>query len=110
MAYCTPEDTAYLAERGFALAKDGQAFHRSNDAPDSPCSDYVDAILPCWEGRRHHNDLDVPPGDGVFWQAVRAFSDSDKQLQLIVGFNDQQPTPISAYVTAEVRGWKREQV
>lgn len=101
MAYCTPEDAAYLLERGFKLSKDGQQFSRGAD-------EHADAILPCWEGKKHMNDLVVPPGDRVFWQAVRVFADSDKLLQLVVGLDDQQATPISAYVTAEIREWKRQ--
>ncbi len=101
MAYCTPEDAAYLLERGFKLSRDGQQFSRSAD-------EHMDAILPCWEGKKHIKDMDVPPGERVFWQVVRMFVDQNRLMQLVVGLDDQQATPISAYVTAEVREWKRQ--
>lgn len=99
MAYCTPEDTAYLAERGFVLSQDGQAFNKW-------VGNIVYIIMPVWPAMKV-NQLDTPDASMVVWVAQAGYGEGIG-LVAVVSFHDQQPTPISAFVTAEIRGWKRE--
>uniref|UniRef100_A0A6M3X719 Uncharacterized protein n=1 Tax=viral metagenome TaxID=1070528 RepID=A0A6M3X719_9ZZZZ len=100
MAYCTPEDTEYLLSQGFTVGSDGSSFGRVVEP-------WYQSIQPVWE-RMKPGMVDVPPADGVFWGAYSVSKDRHNSLELVVQLSDRQPTPISCFVTAEVRGWRRE--
>ena len=98
MTYASEEDHAYLAERGFTRRDDLNGYTKLYGGN-------MFTILATWEDRKR-GSLDVPPSEDVFW--VVTVSDGSVGLLPVVRFADRQPTPVTAYVTAEVRGWKPE--
>lgn len=102
MTYASEEDHAYLAERGFTRRDDLNGYTKLQDG-------IMLTILATWKDRKR-GSLDVPPSEDVFWAATASpiGSDGVPGLLPVVRFSDRQPTPITAYVTAEVRGWKPE--
>jgi len=101
MAYCTPEDTEYLLGQGFVLGADGTVFWRLRDG-------WQQQIQPLWESMKP-GMVDVPPSEGVFWGAFGCLVlDRETKMELVVQLSDRQPTPTSCFVTAEIRGWRRE--
>lgn len=101
MAYCTPEDTEYLAERGFGLTNDGQAFNKVEGGT-------LYMVHPVWRHKKP-GDLNTPPPEEVFWSATKIQTDFTGNVEVVVRLIDQQATPTSCFVTAEIRGWKHEQ-
>ncbi len=102
MTYASEEDHAYLAERGFTRRDDLNGYTKLYGGN-------MFTILATWEDRKR-GSLDVPPSEDVFWvvTASPVASDGSVGLLPVVRFSDRQPTPVTAYVTAEVRGWKPE--
>lgn len=99
MAYPTEEDDALLAERGFDKTKSGyirkQGLETHGIEPTGATSLY---------------SLDVPV-DEVRWSAWCVIANSNPDVHdsfaLVVPHSDAAPTPSVAYVTAEVRQWRR---
>lgn len=102
MTYASEEDHAYLAERGFTRRDDLNGYTRLRDG-------VLTTVLATWKDRKR-GSLDVPPSEDVFWTVMHAplMSDGVPGMLPVVRFSDRQPTPVTAYVTAEVRGWKPE--
>lgn len=95
MPYATEDDHQYMAERGFTRRDDLNGYTKLWDGN-------MLTILAAWEDRKR-GSLDVPPSEDVFWvaTAVSAGRDGVEGLLPVVRFSDRQPTPTTAYVTAE---------
>ena len=93
MAYPTEEDDALLAERGFDKTQHGYIRKRGSEthgiAPTGASSLYI---------------LDAP-SDEVYWSAWCVVANGG--FAMVVPHSDAAPTPSVAYVTAEIRLWRR---
>lgn len=99
MAYPTEEDDALLAERGFDKTKSGYIRKRGLE---------THGIAPT--GATSLYSLDAPPEDVVWsaWCITKSNpGEGDDWYALVVPFSDAAPTPSVAYVTAEIRLWRR---
>lgn len=99
MAYPTEEDDALLAERGFDKTKSGYIRKRGLE---------THGIAPT--GVNSLYSLDTP-SDEVYWSAWCVIANIDPAVHdsfaLVVPHGDAAPTPSVAYVTAEIRLWRR---
>ena len=98
--YATTEMAEKLAERGFTRAEHLHGYFRLREGR-------VQSITYSWD-QRDPKKLDVPPAEEVFWIATSAGMDHREPIQIVVPAAERCPDPVTCFVTAEVRGWKRE--
>jgi len=98
--YATTEMGEKLRERGFTARETLGGYFRVVDGG-------VQSIVYSWD-KRDAAKLDAPAGEEVYWIASLAPVDTRSVMQIVVPAAERCPDPITCFVTAEVRGWKRE--
>ena len=104
MAYATADMAAQLFELGFSSLRIGLAreegFCRLRDGR-------TQTIVYTWD-KRDRASLEVPPAEEVFWIASSADVSKAGGLEVVVQASERCPDPVTCFVSAEVRGWKRQ--
>jgi len=104
MAYATADMTAQLFDAGFSSMRIGiareEGFCRLRNGRS-------ETIIYTWD-KRDRASLEVPPPEEVFWIASSADISKAGGLEVVVPASERCPDPITCFVSAEVRGWKRQ--